>query len=99
MKQAQELAQSSSNDLTLLYTSAAMESQKFEKSNVIQVLNQHTTKLATESDPSVLVSGLKEATNKQSLDKTIEDFMKKRTDYNKAVLIKSKLAGLQRPEF
>lgn len=99
MKNAQNLAQASSGDLGLLYTSAAMESQKFEKSNVMQLLNQHATKLATDSDASKLVSGLRDASNKSALDKTLEEFLKSRTEYNKTVLMKSKLAGLQKPEF
>ena len=75
------------------YTSAAIETQKFDNASVIRHLTQHIAAL----DPACSHSSLKEkvsaASDKASLDKALMEFIKKRTDYQKLVIQKNHLSG------
>ena len=76
-----------------LYTSAAIETQKFDNASVIR----HLTQYAATLEPSCSLNGLKEkissASDKASADRALTDFIKKRADYQKLVIQKNQLSG------
>ena len=99
MRKAQALAQGSYENLNALYTSAAVESQRFDKTSVIHFMDQYADKLGQEVRMDTFGESLRAAGDKASLDKTILDFLKKRAEYNKILIIKNKLTGVQKLDF
>ena len=76
-----------------LYTSAAIETQKFDNASVIRHLIQNAAAL----EPTCSQSGLKEklssASDKASADRALTEFINKRTEYQKLVIQKNQLSG------
>ena len=95
MKKAQALTEETTTELNNLYTSVAVESQRFDKNNVVHSLEQYSKKLEENCMTEMLTEQLKAACDKISLDKTLTDFIKKRTEFNKLLIIKGKLTGVQ----
>lgn len=96
MKEAQQLTQKSSDEILQQYQSAAVEVQKFDKTNVVHQIQQYSNSLASETKLSLLGEQMKSASTKGALDKTIEEFMKKRNEHNKMLIMKAKLSGAQK---
>jgi len=96
MKKAQNQTQESADTLNQLYTSAAVESQRFDKTSVIHHLDQYAEKLGQEVRMDTFGESLRGASDKATLDKTILDFIKKRAEYNKIQIMKNKLTGVQK---
>lgn len=95
MKKAQVYAESSTSELNGLLTSVAVESQKFDKNNVIHSIDQRSKKIENDCMCEGLHEQLKGANDKNTFEKTLNDFIKKRTEYNKLIILKGKLSGAQ----
>lgn len=95
MKKAQALTEDSTSELNNLYTSVAVEQQRFDKNNVVHSIEQYSKKIEENCLPEKLNEQLKEVCDKNTLDKTITEFIKKRTEFNKMAIIKGKLTGAQ----
>lgn len=95
MKRAQALTESSTSELNALLTSVAVESQKFDKNNVVHSIEQCSKRIGEYCLPEALSMQLKEINDKSSLEKALGDFIKNRTEYNKLVILKGKLSGVQ----
>lgn len=95
MKKAQSLTEESTTELNSLYTTAAVESQRFDKNNVVHSIEQYSKKIEETCYPEGLSQQLKEVCDKLTLDKTLNDFIKKRTEFNKMLIVKGKLTGAQ----
>jgi hypothetical protein len=75
------------------YTSAAIETQKFDNASVIRHLTQYIAALEPTCSHSSLKEKISSASDKASLDKALMEFIKKRTDYQKLVIQKNYLSG------
>lgn len=95
MKRAQITTASSTSELNTLLTSVQVESQRYDKNNVIHSIDQYSKKIEQSCMPEALCEQLKEVNEKTALEKTINDFVKRRSEYNKLVILKGKLSGVQ----
>lgn len=96
MKKAQQITQNSANELNQMHTSAAVESQRFEKNSVIHYIDQYTEKLSNECNVNDFGASLRGISDKTELDKSIADFIKRRAQYNKTLIMKNKLVGINK---
>ena len=95
LKKAQIDAECSTSELNGLITSVAFEGQKFDKNNVVHSIEQRSKKIETDCLCESFSEQLKSTSDKSSFDKILADFIKKRTEYNKMVIVKGKLSGVQ----
>ena len=76
-----------------LYTSAAVESEKFQSSSVIFNLDQYIKKFEKTCNVQDFGGKIAGASDKSSAEKAINDFIKNRTEYQKLIIQRNKLAG------
>lgn len=94
MKKAQDITQKSANDLSLMHTSAIVESQKLDKTSVVHHIDQYCDKLALDCSPENFGSTLRSVSDKGELDKSVAEFTKQRAQYYKTLILKNKLNGI-----
>lgn len=95
MKKAQVCAESSTSELDGVMTSVAIESQKFDKNNLVHIIEQESKKIENDCMCEGLANQLKQVSEKTAFEKTLNEFIRKRTEYNKMVILKGKLSGVQ----